>query len=256
MSICESGNCTSDTTWQLSTQMATTLAFSRRSANTYYARQNGTLLWITNMTEPIREIISVDDLFHVFNRFFSVGPTESTTQDLIRWIVTYLQGYLDEPSTQEIKVTIDFLQSLLVTPLLWFHANDFNSNFTVPSETSPTLNLPSNLYVTGNLATRNSRILIAKWTVIVFTALGVSLYVWCVAVLCWSSTRYLPNISLFPLLDFGWRMARGDGSFHDLLINVVGANSSDYRKNLQNVKVHLRSVKRNGSQVDGLFMTE
>lgn len=200
-----------DTSWQESTNISTSIAFSHRTANTFYARSNGTLLSITNSTQGYPETVSPADLFYVLNRFFASTEADTTTQDLIRWVTTYLSSYLTTPSPTELLAAVNFLRELLTVPLLWFQANDLNGALVATSVDVPTPGLPFDLYVTAGFARSERRIVIAQWTMIVFASVGVAVYAWCISFLCWAMRVDIqgPKVGSYPLLNFASRITTG-----------------------------------------------
>jgi hypothetical protein len=250
MAVCPNTNvqCLNDTTWQQSTQIVTTMAFYKRTANTFYSRSNGTLLGIADLSQASSQTISPAELFLVLDRFFNVpdesGNQSTTTQDFIRWVNTYLNAYLLTASPGELLDTQNFLRSLLTLPLIWFQSNS-ESNVVAPHSDSLTSNLPSNLYVTASLSQSESRIVISRWTTIVFMSVGLVVYAWCIAWLAWTMTIQGPNISFFPLLDFASRVASSESLLGEDFARLASTSrNSDIKEQLQDVKIYLRVTRR------------
>src|SRR5271170_1984680 len=173
-SIAKSGQCLNDTSWQLSVQISTSFAFSRRTPNTFYSRTNGSLLAVANVSDPLQLKIQPTDLLFVLDRFFGDAPLApnqtSTTLSLLNYVwvlVRRLQTFT------EISGGDVFLRSLLTVPLLWFQPNFLGGNISttpIPSDI-PRAGLPSELYTTAHWEKSNARVVISLWTVIVFLAL-------------------------------------------------------------------------------------
>jgi hypothetical protein len=250
MAVCPDTNiqCLNDTTWQQSAQIATTMTFYTRTADTFYSRSNGTLLGIADVSQARSVTILSADLFLVLDRFFNVpdesGNQSTTTQDFIRWVNTYINAYLLTTSAGELLDTENFLRSLLTLPLLWFQANG-ESNTLAPHSDSLTPNLPSNLYVTASLSESQSRIVIAQWTTIVFMSIGLAIYAWCIAWLTWAMKIQGPNISFFPLLDFASRVASSESPLGEDFARLASTSqNSDIKEQLQDVRIYLRVTRR------------
>jgi hypothetical protein len=111
----------------------------------------------------------------------------------------------------------------------------------VSSYLTPQPGLPSPLYVSASLAQSNTRLLIARWTVIIYMSLGVAILGWCLACLFWAMRIQGPSISPFPLVDFTSRVASGgmfEGSPAATLANV--ASTPRFRRRLQDMRLFLR----------------
>jgi hypothetical protein len=159
-------------------------------------------------------VVSSTDLFQVLDRFFVDPPLAAnqttTTLGVISWVIAYANTLSVSPVG--IADAKEVLRALLTIPMLWFQPNLLgNSTLSTTSRPfdRPRPDLPSKLYVTANLAPFQSRIIIAKWAVIVFTVLGSVLYLWGIAFLMWGIRIQGPKIGPFPLLEFAARVAAG-----------------------------------------------
>jgi len=180
MGLCPStqtNSCLIDTSWVDAVQIASSFAFSSRTATTAYSRSDGKLLTVENASQGIPQTISPADLFFVLNTLFSSGPLTpaqvaaegfTIVDDFVDWVWSYANQYVTYGSLGGVE---DFFRSLITMPLLWSQVNGLNFTLTAKLD-GPVPGLPSNLYSTAVLAKSESRIVIARWTVIVFTALG------------------------------------------------------------------------------------
>ena len=234
--IVDKFQCLIDDSWRTNNSIATSIAFSRRTANTVYSRANTTVVSISSISPATPLQISPADLFTVLNRFFSNGS--STTTTLTSFAAIYFANDLVGSTPYLITPQI-FLRALLTLPLQWFQANLLSNTTVVQSSTSVIPNLPSELYVQGTLSQSGSRILIAKWTVIAYMVVGLGVYGWCVGCLVWAMFRQGPNISSFPLVDFAARIASTEGTLGSILATFGRlASAEGLRKQLEGMKVY------------------
>jgi len=247
LQIAQSSQCLTNTSWKHSLLLSTSLAFYRRRANTIYSRTNSSLLTITNVSQASPETVSPTDILLVLDRFFNVNPAlaaNQTTTTLALMAFLWSNMVTSENTTAGLASSVTLLRSLVTVPLLWFQANYLSSGI-IPLITAdaPAPNLPEYLYSTANIAKSNNRIVIAQWTVISFMALGMGIYIWCLAWLSWATSIQGPNISQFPVMDFASRIVSG-GMAEDSVAATIAplARTSEFRKNLEGVRVFLGEV--------------
>jgi hypothetical protein len=176
------------------------MSFSRRAADTFYSRANGTLLTAAELSQPSPETVQSSDLLNIMDKFFDVGGNPG--------LLTYTWAYFANTnltSTSLITPEI-YLRGLLTLPLLWFQANGLSDTTITRPSVTVIPNLPSELYVTGSLAKSQGRIILRQWTVVVYLLLSLGVYIWCLAGLVWAMFRQGPNNSPFPLVDFASRI--------------------------------------------------
>ena len=238
--------CLTNLTWQQSNQVSASLAFSRRTANTIFARSNGTIIALENISDPSPQSVSPADLFFVLNRFFN-DSSQVTTFDLIAWVSAYINVRLQPNTTTGASGAQLYLCSLLTAPQLWFQDNWMGGDTNVLNlfSNAPLPQLPSELYVPVSLAQQWSRILIARWTVIVYLSLTVGLYLWCIGGLSWGILGGIqgPRMSPYPLLDFAARVASGKIQKNSPAADIAGvASSLDIPERLEKTRLFLREI--------------
>ena len=240
--------CFNDTSWQDAFVSTTSFAFSLRRGTTYYSFTNTSLLDVSDLSPPIHQNITSDDLFQVFDQFFYVSSdlTQTANEALIIWIVSVLISAT--VTRTQIGGPQSFFRALLATPSLLLQPNILGDNSTEPY-TEPVPGLPSTFYVTTKLAESRIAIHIAKWTTIVYTVM----YCWCICFLCWHMRTQGPNISAFPLLDFASRVVAGrvdNGSPGGILSRLSYGSNGLYKRGLKAEKFYLvglpRGVKEEG----------
>ena len=204
-----------------------------------------TLLSITNLSLPNPQIIQLKDLLYSLDKFFT-NDQQTVTATLF---TDYISGLISSGrlwvGTQE-----NLLCSLVTLPLLLFHINGLGSlGSLIPTPLDvPAPNLPQELYNTAQLARSSTRIIISMWTVIVFTALGSAIYLWCLAWLGWAMTIQGPKLSQFPLIDFSSRIAAGKSSAVGEITPL--AAGSGIRSRLEDVCLYLGEI--NETEEEGI----
>lgn len=149
-----------DNSWRANDSIATSVAFSRRTANTVYSCSNSTLVSMSNISFPTPIQISPTDLFTVLNRIYSNG----TSAIMTIFAATYFSSTVG--TTPNFITPQIFLRALITLPLRWFQPNLYGNTTITQSSTSVTPNLPSELYVQGTLSQGAGRIIIARRAVI------------------------------------------------------------------------------------------
>jgi len=239
-----SGECLSNATWAQSIQISTSLSFSRRFGNTFYSRLDGKLLNVEELSKPSTEPISPTDLMYVFNRFFSdpplaVNETTTTTASIL-WLSSYIN--VNSVSLAGSQAVQTFLCELITLPLLLFQSNYVSgANEQVDlTPTQPKSGLPSESYVTVSLAETGNRIIVARWTVIVFASLALALYALCMGL--YLAMRSCVDISYFPLVDFASRVVAGGTGERSASQVLMGVTPSHIRQSLQGKRLSLTQV--------------
>lgn len=241
-SIAEESQCLDDISWKLSVQISTSVSFSRRTANTFYARSNGSLIAVANISNPSPLTIQSADLLFVLNRFFGDPPLAPNQTSTTLSLVTYVWSLVREVQAPTETTNGElYLRSLLTIPLLWFQPNAYGATIpiSIPTNVSRS-DVPPELLTTAHLEKSNARVVISLWTVIVFLSVGMILYVWCITLMAWAMSVQGPKISHFPLVDFASRIAAGK----DLVKSPVdqlapAASGSGLKQKLQGVRLYL-----------------
>jgi hypothetical protein len=99
------------------------------------------------------------------------------------------------------------LETQLFHNLLTLPLYTFNVGMMTPYETP----YPDNFRTTGYYTRSIYRILIADYSLYLFSGLAIGALVWCGIVLsyCWRQPRHVPNLSAFPELDFATKYVAG-----------------------------------------------
>ena len=199
--INEVGACFANSSWKQSTQVATSIGFSHRSATTVYFQSNSTLAFVENLSASTPYAVSPNDLFFTLNQLFGNIPTgnNSITENFISWLSTYLIIYI---SQDQVSVPKNVLRQLLTWPIFTFQDNALGNYSILTTEANR--GLPMTMSVNWSCGMSKYRLLIARWTVIVFTGIGSGVFALCLAaILSLPGTRHELGVNSFPLLIFG-----------------------------------------------------
>jgi hypothetical protein len=246
MSFCELEQQCGNPSWNESVLISTTVGLSTRTATVVYSRSNGTMLFIGDLSEPTSITIGPSELRAAMSRFFAyLDPSNvnSTTTDALMYTVASLVS----PTVDPTGIAQTFLQNFVILPLFLFNANNNpDSDF---DGTSPIPNLPDELYATLELSTIGSRVLIAPWTAMVYSAIVIIVSIFCLLLLCWGLNRQGPNISSFPLVDFAARVCSA-GTRDDGLARIFAetAATNEIQNHLDGVRLYLGGwdIEQNG----------
>jgi hypothetical protein len=230
-------NCFQNISWKMSHRFTTTFVMYLRSADVAYFLNNGSIISIGDLSDPSPQSISPSDIFIVLNQAFAYATEPLPALNLTDLITYYTLFDYDEQNFGGLYL----LRSILALVLVSFNVNSFwNSiNANVFQIT------PADLHVTGTYATSVNRVMIDKWTVIIFVLLGVGIFAWCITWLIWTQSIQGPRIGPFPLLDFASKIASA-GSMEDSSVELIGsvavAEQSEVREQLENVRLYFGEI--------------
>jgi hypothetical protein len=142
--------------------------------------------------------------------------------------------------------------TLLALTVTLFNQNGLNY-WLINDPTTPSSNLPEELYTTGVISNLVPRVIIAPWSVLVYLLVGIVILGFCVSSLGWSMTIQRPQITRFPLIDFAARiLSRGfaEGSLANMLIELTAGDSAMLRKSLLTTKVYLGDTRPERDEQD------
>ena len=195
-------DCVQDKAWINSSLLTTTttMALTRFTSNTVYAVLNNSILSVTDVSFVANVSIDPNELRSCYNATFNNPADQNSlylgTQNLIQ---SGIYGIGSFGGTGAVST-----QGFLALPFLFFQpVNRYFDVFLNDTTTPPTPCV---------FGTTVSRIIIAKWTLIAFAFIAVSVYLWCIGGLCWAMCGESPPITQFPILDFALRIASGEES--------------------------------------------
>lgn len=166
------------------------MKITRRSFDIIYSQFNRSILSVTNVRPPtLTQSISPTDLYNLTTS--SIKDQTATGMLLVSLTGTLQSDGSGVLGDAKPAAYTNYLRTILTSPLLMFHINApllmFHINgyanifFDVPKN-STAIGFPSELYTTATYADSVGTIMISKWTVIIYLAIGASVYLWCAAV--------------------------------------------------------------------------
>ena len=225
------------------------MAISRRTSDVVYSRANSSILSITGSSAPSPETIQPADLFVAFEDYFDLGTssnsgpldTNTTTAALMLFLSSYFVTASETPSG---VLATSYLRSLLALPLLLFQASWFNLNLK-SSPDQPATGLPSELYVSADLARFGTRAYIPPWTVILYIIISLSAYIWAVGGLVFSALVQWPPASPFELIDFVSRVITksSNNSLATTLAEIADTKTDELREKLEDKTIFVGPVE-------------
>lgn len=228
------------------------MAISERTSNIVYST-NSSILTGTDLSEPVPTTLNPKDLFLAFNLIFETSPNGIANLNLTTdSLLLYLNSYLDVAGKTPTGVqATGYLRALLAIPLLLFQQTWFNPSLQ-PSPDEPVSGLDKAFYVTADLAHSAPRAFIPRWTVIFYTLVNLSVFLWCVGGMCVTLFIQRPPITPFELIDFASKVVsnRENQSMSTMLANISNGDEDITRKTLEDKglfvgDVGIRAVNEN-----------
>jgi hypothetical protein len=213
--------------------VATTMSVTRLTCDATYANQNGSILSVSNLSLIGPSPVQARDLLLVYNNTFN-NPLNPSPLN-IPTILSINSGFgtTDSYSATKAFLALPYLVFQPMSP--WFNSLDLPHDTTIAT--------------TWSSGWAFSRIIIEKWTVIMFAIMMLGVYFWCVASLVSVIFRPLPLVTQFPLLDFASRAISGTLSVQNTLSD--GPSSDGFRKMLQDKVLYLGVIfKKHEERVD------
>ena len=243
------GNCLRDLFWNESITVETSIAFYNRSAKVAYSVFNSSILSVSELSDPSAVRVEPSDLLRIFDLFFS-----NFTQDIPNYTFPslldnlILQLHFGDETT--VFSSTYYLQSILTLPIILFQSNGVIKGQCMDYSSAP--NLSPQMHTTGQFTQSVNRIVLAEWTVVVFTFFAVLIYVWCLGCLSWAMTIQGPKISTFALIDFASRISSA-GNYQDSMVPIMASvahgSMSIIRESLQTVHLFFGEITREQRRV-------
>lgn len=246
-SVCplDTYDCLQNDTWSNKTQLLTALAISQRTADVVYSRTTRSILSTSNISSPTTEIIAPSDFFLSFETIFGLDSSYPESQYdidpfsanavLIDVLEQSFSRSSEDPSG---AVALSLFRGILATPLVLFQPTYLNPNFNFSSD-APPIGLPPELYVAVDLSESFQRLMIPKWTWIVYAAISLSIYLWCVGGMVGAIFVKVPPKTPFEVIDFASRIVSPDeeNAFANKQAELSIGRSSTTRRKLQDTAV-------------------
>jgi hypothetical protein len=245
-------DCISNLAWTAqSSEFSTSMAVSLRTSDTVFARSSRTILSVTNISPPTNANISLTDLFAALELVFGpdVSDNSSLLQDPFNCDQVVLNAYWFQFvvafQNSDENIGLSPMRGMLALPVLLFQLNWMNPFFIVTPDQLEA-GLPSELYVSVDLTRQVSRAVIPRWTIIVYSAMSLSMYIWCLVGMCAALGVIVPPTSAFEILDFACRVgAKPGNTLAELLAELDIRSDSKIREKLQNTALFVRETRPN-----------
>jgi hypothetical protein len=219
--------------------LTTTFSVYSRKASIVTSRLNYTIMSVLDVGEP-----TLNDKFDL--------PSYRLAMD---WLLDFNASDIPAPSSiagvfwsAPDQLSSDYwsselynvLQSILVFPIWQFNPNNFGNTQLNAKEI--VAGLPPEFYTTASITKPYTRIVINRYMFIGFVVLegAVLAFIWLVPIWLWISSRRLPKISSYPLIDFTFKSSVASGSsFADVSRRLCWANDRETRSILRDISVSL-----------------
>ena len=204
-------SCLTNTAWQSSTGWTTSMTAHRRTADVRFSRYNYSTVSIDNLSPGIAVQIPASSLLQVFNTTFSGNALGFSSNTPGQQFIFYLSNYLTfaTASTSGNLEASTYLRNLLALPLYYFQPTYLsNASFAITESNldEPNPAVPRDLYTTAAFADPSYRVLVARWSVWVYTIWGAVTIAFCLGVLVLGSLPQTagkaPESTLWPVVDF------------------------------------------------------
>jgi hypothetical protein len=213
----------------------------RRTATVHYSRYNFTIYSIENLSRPQPVKLDPQDLFLVYNAGFASPDSTggfSTGSPFIAYLNTYLG--LAETGQQSTSVALLSLRNLAVLPLFYFQPNYLNPAL-FPSPDAPAQGLPVELYTTASLTDPNSRLVVNRITLYVYTIGGALVLTLCTTIIFLGSlnptARGIPNLSVWPVVNLPTQDDGRGGDLPQRFEECQNARGSKLLEKLRDIRI-------------------
>jgi hypothetical protein len=207
-----SGNssCLTDTSWLSSSGWTTSMIVHQRTADVYFSRYNFSTVAIRNLSPPIVLEISHSSLLDVFNTTFSGNTLGFSSNSPGQQFITYLSIYLSFAETSSFGrfEAGNYLRNLLALPLYYFQPTYLSEESRAINESNvdePNPAVPPELHTAAAFADPSYQLLVAKWSIWLYTIGGAVMITFCLVLLIVGSLPYtagnVPDTTLWPAID-------------------------------------------------------
>jgi hypothetical protein len=240
--------CLNDSSWyqSLPETAITAMHITRHIFDVQYSRLNQTILSVASVRPTTPQTIAPEGIYLTLGQTFGVpGSLSDTDNSTTATLVKSIWSSVETTNGQDMSTYLSLLQSMITTEILLFNPNSVNAYKDTTSINSTAQGLPSDLYTKASYAKPVGRVIIERWTVVVYIVIALSIYLWCIGVLAWGIRIQKPQTSRFPLVDFTSRvLSRGFSadSVATILIDLTSGNDKEIRERLWNKVLFLGDV--------------
>jgi hypothetical protein len=225
------------------------MEITRHTFDVQYSRLNQTILSVTNVRPPTTpQTIAPEGIYLALGQTFGLGLSgglSDTDNSTTATLVKSIWSSVENTNGQDLSTYITLLRSMIATQILLFNPNGVNTYKDYPSLNSTAQGLPPDLYTKAMYAEPVGRVIIERWTVVVYIIIALSIYLGCIGVLAWGTRIQKPPTSRFPLVDFTSRaLSRGfsTDSVATILVYLTSGNDQEIRERLWNKVLFLGDV--------------
>lgn len=205
------GQCLNDTSWTSPLHLASSLFVYKRHATVNYDRSNFSILSVTDLTQPEREIIQLEDyllaISAVVPGFSPINDTTSSTNAtqgdnsaLAVYAVTALP--VNDNAVAK-KMSLAAIRKAMSVPFNYFHANYFSTQSLWELD-EPRVGLSEDMYTTLSLAVRSHQVIAGKVSRYLFGLFSFILLALATSMIIVTTTisERRPQRCGYPTLDF------------------------------------------------------
>ena len=211
------------------------MSVEQRTVTTVYSRSNDSILYVTNMSESLIEQIEPLDLLSAFD-FILANATalDVDGENLYASFFRYLWSWfnLDNEEMDDVQATVR-LQSLLAQCLLMYQVGAVSG-----------IDIPPSFHVSADFARESQRAIIPKWTVILYTIISGSIYLFAIGSMFIAMFVQGPSTTPFDSLDFASRVVSNpDTTLRNLMSELSNGDIDRDRQRLEDKGLFIGDVK-------------
>lgn len=203
--------CLNDTSWTSPLQISSSLFVYKRYGTVSYSRSNFSVLSVTDLTVPEREIVKLEDYLLALSAVVpGFNPTNSSVNSSMQGDNSALAIYavtalpLNDNEVAK-KQSLQAIRKAMSVPFNYFHANYFSSPSIFELEDAPRQGLPEDMYTTLSISIMSHQVVagqVSRWLFGLLSglllALSVSIMITTVRI-CGNKP---PQRCGYPTLDF------------------------------------------------------
>jgi hypothetical protein len=210
------------------------LHVSTFQATTVYSLENSSILSVEATTFPVPFNYSAIDVLQVLGLGLQVNSSNQTSN-----ILNVVNQQLANANNGEsLSLADPLLRNIVALPL-------YSANGNIDAqEYEGNLTFPNNMLTTGYFAQAVSRVIIADYSLYMFTLLAVLALLWCACGLgyCWIHGGVVPNGSQYPEIEFASKCVVTPNEMDyvgvDVLLKGLGnGNSRDIERRIKSKRI-------------------
>ena len=203
-----------------------------------FSRSNSSIISVLSMSEANSDNTTSSDYMAAFENIFGPSISSGVYVDVLSSNAIFVGMVcvaFDSAAMTLIEDGVRYLRALITFPLLYFQQTWGSPTAPQYSDTSVVEGLSPSLYVSMSLSETQMHVVIPRWTVWLYTATLLAVYLWCLGCLVLSLFIRGPLTTPHEVLDFA-SMISGcrhvDESALQVLGKVGSGSSKAYRREL------------------------